>query len=57
MKISKNMVARETEESKELFIALVNTALIYPQIKSVVNSLKKKADKGIYNSDLAVKAF
>ena len=58
MKRTKNMVIRETEESRELYLYANNTASLYSRyIVPVVRNLAKKQGKGIFDADKAVDAF
>lgn len=58
MKRTKNMIYKETEESKELFLYATNDGNIYRSMATpIINNLKKKAAKGIYNSEKAVDAW
>ena len=58
MKRTKSMIYNETVESRELFLYATNDGQLYRQmITPVINSLRKKAEKGTYNSDKAVDAY
>ena len=58
MKRTKNMVYKETTESRELFLYATNDGNLYRQMATpIIESLKKKAAKGVYNSDKAVDAW
>lgn len=58
MKRTKNMKYKKTVESQELFLYTVNDAQLYRScIIPAVESLRKKAKKGLYNSDKAVDLF
>lgn len=58
MKRTKNMIYKETEESRELFLYATNDGNIYrSMVTPIINNLKKKATKGIYNSEKAVDAW
>jgi hypothetical protein len=49
---------KETTESRELFLYATNDGELYRQMSTpIINNLKKKAAKGIYNSDSAVDAW
>lgn len=58
MKRTKNMTYNETTESYELFLYAINDGDLYRQMATpIINNLRKKAAKGIYNSDRAVDAW
>lgn len=57
MKRTKSMQYKETTESRELFLYIVNDGELYRQAKYIIESLRKKAIKGIYNPDKAVDAW
>lgn len=58
MKRTKNMYYKETEESRELFLYTTNDGRLYETIITpVINNLKKKAEKGIYNSEKAIDIY
>lgn len=58
MKRTKTMVYKPTVESRELMLYAINNGDLYKrQILPVINSLKKKAAKGTYDSDKAVDAW
>ena len=58
MKHTKSMVYNETTESRELFLYATNDGNLYRQmITPIINNMRKKAQKGIYNSDKAVDAW
>lgn len=57
MKRTASMVYRETIESRELHLYGVNNEKVYSQFKAVAKNLRKKIDKGTYDSDKAVDAF
>lgn len=58
MKRTKNMIYNPTVESQELFLYTVNDGYLYEhQIMPIVNNLRKKAIKGIYDSEKAVDLY
>jgi hypothetical protein len=58
MKKTKSMYYQESHEATELYLFIMNTEVIYNHIlKPIVNSLKKKAAKGIYDSNRAIDAY
>ena len=58
MKHTKSMIYNETTESRELFLYATNDGNLYRQmITPIINNMRKKAQKGIYNSDKAVDAW
>lgn len=58
MKRTKTMVYKPTDESRELMLYAANNGTLYEkEILPVINSLRKKAAKGTYNSDKAVDAW
>jgi len=58
MKRTKNMFYKESEESRELELFAENDGDLYRgRILPIINSLTKKAKKGIYDSEKAVDAF
>jgi hypothetical protein len=49
------MIYNETTESRELFLYATNNGNLYrSMITSVINSLRKKAVKGVYDGDKAI---
>ena len=58
MKRTKTMVYKPTEESRELMLYAINNGDLYRrQILPVINSLRKKAAKGTYDSEKAIDAW
>lgn len=58
MKHSKNMIYKESEESRELFLYATNDGDLYrSMISPIIANLKRKAQKGIYDNEKAVDAF
>lgn len=58
MKHTKNMTYKETTESRELFLYATNDGNLYRQmITPIINNLRKKAQRGVYNSKKAVDAW
>ena len=58
MKRTKNMVYNITEESRELFLYATNDGDIYRHmVTPIINNLRKKAAKGIYDKEKAVHAY
>jgi hypothetical protein len=58
MKHTKSMTYNETTESRELFLYATNDGDLYRQMTTpLITNLKKKAAKGVYNSDKAVDAY
>ena len=58
MKRTKTMVYKPTQESRELMLYAANNGELYRrQIAPVINSLKKKAATGTYDSEKAVDAW
>jgi len=58
MKRTKNMIYKETTESRELFLYATNDGELYRGMTTaVINSLKKKAKKGVYDAEKAVDAY
>lgn len=58
MKRTRTMIYKPTEESRELMLYAINNGELYRrQITPVINSLRKKAAKGTYDSDKAVDAW
>lgn len=52
---TKSMTYNETTESRELFLYATNNGNLYrSMITSVINSLRKKAVKGVYDGDKAI---
>lgn len=52
---TKSMIYNETTESRELFLYATNNGNLYrSMITSVINSLRKKAVKGVYDGDKAI---
>ena len=55
---TKSMIYKETEESRELFLYATNDGDLYRRmITPVIQNLRKKAKKGIYDKEKAVDAF
>lgn len=58
MKHTASMIYKPTQESRELFLYATNNGDLYrQQITSIINSLRRRAKKGTYNSELAVDAY
>ena len=58
MKRTRTMIYKPTEESRELILYAINNGELYRrQITPVINSLRKKAVKGTYDSEKAVDAW
>lgn len=58
MKRTKNMIYKETEESRELFLYATNDGELYRRmISPTIANLRKKAIKGTYDADKAVDAY
>ena len=58
MKRTKNMIYNETTESRELFLYATNSGDLYRQMATpIINNLRKKAQKGVYNREKAVDAW
>lgn len=57
-KRTKNMIYKETVESRELFLYAVNSGDLYRRIITpTIKCLRKKAIKGIYDKDKAIDLF
>lgn len=58
MKRTKNMIYKETTESRKLFLYATNDGDLYrSMISPIIANLKRKAAKGIYDAEKAVDAF
>ena len=58
MKHTKNMYYEESTESRELFLYATNNGNLYEQaIIPIINNLRKKAEKGLYDSEKAIDAW
>lgn len=57
MKRTKNMIYNPTTESNELYIYAVNDRSIYNSILYVIENLRKKAIKGIYDTEKAIDLY
>ena len=58
MKHTKSMKYNETAESRELFLYATNDGDLYRHmITPVINNLKKKLAKGMYDAEKAVDAY
>lgn len=58
MKHTKNMFYNPTEESRELFLYATNSGNLYKQmITPVIENLRRKAQKGLYDGEKAVDAY
>lgn len=55
MKRTKNMIYNETTESRELFLYAVNNGNLYRKTtRTILATLRKKVDKGVYDRERAV---
>ena len=58
MKRTKNMKYNPTTESHELFLYATNDSELYRQMSTpIINNIRKKAQKGIYDKAKAVDAW
>ena len=58
MKRTKNMIYNPSIEANELYIFAVNDSKIYNNyIKYAIENLRKKALKGVYNSEKAIDLY
>jgi hypothetical protein len=58
MKRTKNMIYKPTEESRELFLYATNDGELYRHmVKPIMENLRKKMAKGIYEKEKAVDAY
>lgn len=58
MKHTKSMTYNTTTESRELFLYATNDGNLYRQmITPIINNLRKKAQKGLYDGNKAIDAF
>ena len=58
MKHTKNMIYNPSTESRELFLYATNDGDIYRKMTTpIINNMKKKAEKGTYNTEKAVDAW
>ena len=58
MKRTKNMIYNETTESRELFLYATNDGNLYRQmVMPIIENLRKKAQKGMYDAEKAVDAW
>ena len=58
MKRTKSMIYKETTESRELFLYATNDGNLYLQMATpIINNLRKKAQKGVYDREKAVDAW
>ena len=58
MRHTKSMVYKETEESRELFLYAINDGDLYRRMTTpIINNLRKKAVKNIYDKTKAIDAF
>lgn len=58
MKRTKSMVYNITEESRELFLYAINDGNLYRNmVTPIINNLRKKAAKGIYDKEKAIDAY
>lgn len=58
MKKTSSMIYRETDESRELYLYADNIGSLWTHsITPVIESLKKKVVKGIYDSEKAIEAL
>ena len=58
MKHTKNMIYKPSEESRELFLYATNDSFLYNhQTKYIIENLRKKAKKDIYESEKAIDLY
>lgn len=58
MKKTKNMYYEPTTESRELFLYATNDGDLYRQmVTPLINAMRKKAQKGVYEKEKAINAF
>ena len=58
MKHTKSMIYKPTEESRELFLYTTNDGELYRHMTTcIIENLKKKARKGIYDSEKAIDLY
>lgn len=57
MKRTKNMMYKETSESFELYLYLINDYNLYMIYESDCKALMKKVDKGIFDDNKAIDLF
>lgn len=58
MKRTKSMIYNPTTESRELFLVATNNGDLYrSQISYIIENLRKKAKKGIYDSNKAIDLY
>jgi hypothetical protein len=58
MKRTKNMIYNPTTEATELFMYATNCGNLYRQmVTPIINNLRNKAIKGVYDKDRAVDAW
>lgn len=58
MKRTKNMIYKPTEESRELLLYATNSGDLYRKMTlPVIENLRKKAKKGLYDKEKAIDAW
>lgn len=57
MKKSKNMYVKETHESRELYLYLLNNSNLWTWILDIKDLLKKYVELGIYEHEIAVEQY
>lgn len=58
MKRTKSMIYKETEESRELFLYATNNGNLYRStITPIIENMRKKVKKGIYDKEKAIDAY
>jgi hypothetical protein len=58
MRKTKNMYYKETVESRELMLYATNDGIIYKNLVTpIINNLRRKAEKGLYNAEKAIDAW
>lgn len=58
MKRTKSMIYKETVESHELYLYIVNDGYLYEhQTTYIINNLQKKVKKGVYDSNKAIDLY
>lgn len=54
MKHTKSMIYTPSHEATDLFLTITNNGVMYPRIREVIDNLRKKYRKGVYDHNKAV---
>lgn len=57
MKRTSSMIYTPSVEATDLFLTIVNNGVMYHRIRGVIDNLRKKYTKGVYDHDKAIDAW